>query len=81
MNHLMGIQEGVSYGCNQCQYKATQQGDRTKHILAVHEVVRYVNVTLPMFGKEIFKYIQNQFMKDYEKTAVSVNIRLLSRFI
>ena len=36
--HIMGIYKEVSYGCNQCQYKATQQDDQ-KYILVLHEGV------------------------------------------
>ena len=50
----MDIHKGVIYGCNQCQNKATQQGDIRKHRLAVYEGVRYgvVNATQPQSVKK-----------------------------
>ena len=32
---------GVSYGCNQCEYKFTRQDHLTTHEKSIHEGVRY----------------------------------------
>ena len=36
--------EGVKYGCDQCDYQATQRSDLNRHIQTVHEGVRYACV-------------------------------------
>ena len=35
--HLKSVHEGVIYGCNQCDYRATTQGNLTSHINLMHE--------------------------------------------
>ena len=33
--------KGVKYGCNQCDYRASQQGGITAHMKSIHEGVKY----------------------------------------
>ena len=37
----MSIHEEVKYSCNQCNYKASQQGHLKTHKMSVHEGVKY----------------------------------------
>ena len=34
------MNEGISYPCQQCDYKATQQSDLNRHVKAIHDGVR-----------------------------------------
>ena len=37
----MSIHKGVKYQCDQCAYKASQQGHLKTHKMSVHEGVKY----------------------------------------
>ena len=39
--HIESIHEGFKYGCDQCDYQATQQINLKRHIESKHEGVKY----------------------------------------
>ena len=34
--HITSIHDGIKYGCDQCEYKATKPGNLKRHIQAMH---------------------------------------------
>ena len=38
---IIPFQDGVTFPCNQCEYKATQKQNLLAHIKSVHEGVKY----------------------------------------
>ena len=39
--HKMSVHEGIKYQCDQCDYKATYNGNIKKHKMSVHQGIKY----------------------------------------
>ena len=57
----MGVHKGVSYGCNQCQYKGNQQSNlKNTYLWYMKEKgMAVVNMTQPLVSVGILKHIQS----------------------
>ena len=40
MSHVKSKHEGVQFPCDQCDYKATKQGNLLRHVKSKHGVVK-----------------------------------------